>query len=60
MKSKLTAMAAKARDLQAENTDLAKKLEVARGLADTNWIDAAIMIKAAQEKLGSQRSESAK
>jgi hypothetical protein len=40
-----------------ENVELTKKLEVARGLADFNWIDAAIAIKAAREKSGTPKHE---
>jgi hypothetical protein len=51
------AAAAKLKELQVENIDLARKLEVAKGLADTNWVEAAIAIKAARAKLDSEQGD---
>ena len=46
-------------DLEKENVELAKKLEVAKGLADVNWIDAALALKAARGKSNPEEKDGA-
>ena len=63
LKSSLAAAesaASRLKELQTENIELTKKLEVAKGLVDMNWIDAALALKAARAKVDAEPSDDTK
>jgi hypothetical protein len=55
----LSSLKSRNKELEAENIELAKKLQVAQGLADVNWIDAALALKAARAKANPEPTEGA-
>jgi hypothetical protein len=44
-------------ELQSERQKLSSDLQVARGLVDMNWIDAAVAMQAAREKQDSEKTK---